>query len=346
MVNAVKLEVRRCDRVATAATVSTLHQVMMRVTDARTEGLDLNLLTVFAAIRAEGSITRAAARIGLTQAGASRALARLRTRFEDPLFARGRAGLVLTPRGAELAQAATEILAIVEQHVLPVQLFDPRVHQRRFRIVIADYAELLVVTSTLALLPEQAPRVEIETLPSLASDASAGFRRDRSRGRTRIRAGGGPARRRLMTDRLVVSGAAASSAMRRQLTLKTLRRARTHVALARGETAAPSRRSAPAALLAARSPSAARCAGHARVAQRSDLAATVPPKFAKARHATEALQSFRPVASTELRAVFDLHEPLTEISRTAGCATRSTHRTAGSAPVHRSRTVARAVPLK
>ena len=266
----------------------------MRVTSERTEGLDLNLLAVFAAIRAEGSVTRAAGKIGMTQAGASRALARLRSRFEDPLFARGRTGLVLTPRGAELAQAASEILAIVEHQVLSVQLFDPRVHHRRFRIVIADYAEPLVVVSTLARLPEQAPRVEVETLPSLASDCErlASGEIDVVVG-ARVRAGGGLRTRRLMTDRLVcllrrhhpaLSGA--------KLTLDAYL-ALDHVALV---SEAKPRAPIDAALLPHGVERKIAIRLHGAMAMpalllRSDLAATVPATFATHVTQTHALES-------------------------------------------------------
>jgi DNA-binding transcriptional LysR family regulator len=282
---------------------------MMRPTTARTEGLDLNLLAVLAAIRAEGSVTRAAARIGLTQAGASRALARLRSRFDDPLFARGRTGLVLTPRGADLARAAGEILAIVEQQVLPVQLFDPQVHHRRFRIVIADHAEPLVV-ATLARLPEQAPRIEVETLPSLTSDGErlASGEIDLVVG-TRVRAGGGLRTRRLMTDRLVcllrrdhpaLSGA--------KLTLEAYL-ALDHVALV---SEAKPRAPIDAALSSRGVERKIAIRLHGAMAMPelllgSDLAATVPATFAKHVMQTCALESYPvplPVPCCELFSIW------------------------------------------
>ncbi|MCI0571983.1 MAG: LysR family transcriptional regulator, partial [Myxococcaceae bacterium] len=53
---------------------------------------DLNLLRVLDALLQESSVTRAAQRLGLSQSATSHALARLRTRLEDPV-------LVRTPRG-------------------------------------------------------------------------------------------------------------------------------------------------------------------------------------------------------------------------------------------------------
>jgi len=50
--------------------------------------LDLNLLRLLDALLAERSVSRAAARVGLSQSAASNALRRLREHFEDPLLVR------------------------------------------------------------------------------------------------------------------------------------------------------------------------------------------------------------------------------------------------------------------
>ena len=52
--------------------------------------IDLNLLKVFDALIDEGSVTRAAARLSLTQPAVSGSLTRLREGFNDPLFVRTR----------------------------------------------------------------------------------------------------------------------------------------------------------------------------------------------------------------------------------------------------------------
>ncbi len=59
---------------------------------ARGRQLDLNLLVALDALLAEGNVTRAAERLGLTQPAMSHALNRLRALLDDPL-------LVRTPRG-------------------------------------------------------------------------------------------------------------------------------------------------------------------------------------------------------------------------------------------------------
>ncbi|TIX93849.1 MAG: LysR family transcriptional regulator, partial [Mesorhizobium sp.] len=53
---------------------------------------DLNLLPVFLALMEERSVTRAAARLGITQPALSNSLNRLRDTLRDPLFIRERYG--------------------------------------------------------------------------------------------------------------------------------------------------------------------------------------------------------------------------------------------------------------
>ena len=55
---------------------------------------DLNLFVIMNAIYTEGSLTKAAEVVGITQPAVSNALARLRERFNDDLFVRTGTGTV------------------------------------------------------------------------------------------------------------------------------------------------------------------------------------------------------------------------------------------------------------
>ena len=55
--------------------------------------LDLNLLRVFDVMLEERNVTRAGARLGLTQSAVSHALNRLRYAMNDELFVRGPSGI-------------------------------------------------------------------------------------------------------------------------------------------------------------------------------------------------------------------------------------------------------------
>lgn len=66
--------------------------------DGKTQRLgELRLLIAFDALLREGSVSRAAASMGLQTSAMSRLLAQLREKFEDPLFTRTGQGLVPTP---------------------------------------------------------------------------------------------------------------------------------------------------------------------------------------------------------------------------------------------------------
>jgi len=66
------------------------------------QDVDLNLLTALDALLAEGSVTGAARRLGLSTSAMSRTLGRLRSATGDPLLVRAGRGLVSTPRAIEL----------------------------------------------------------------------------------------------------------------------------------------------------------------------------------------------------------------------------------------------------
>ena len=127
--------------------------------------LDLNLLRALDALLAERHVTRATARLSLTQSAASRALARLRDELGDPLLVRGPSGALLPTARAEqlgpVVRRALEELAAAWRG----DTFDPRTSRRRFTMTGADYAELVLLPGLAARLAEQAPGVQLVFLP-------------------------------------------------------------------------------------------------------------------------------------------------------------------------------------
>ena len=86
--------------------------------------LDLNLLKVFEALMTEGSVTRAASALTMTQPAVSNALARLRDALGDPLFVRSGTGIRPTQRAVVLWEPIGEALESV-RGALDEQVFDP-----------------------------------------------------------------------------------------------------------------------------------------------------------------------------------------------------------------------------
>jgi DNA-binding transcriptional LysR family regulator len=140
--------------------------------------LDLNLLVVLDALLAERHVTRAAARVGLSQPATSHALARLRAVFGDPLLVRGAGGaMVPTPRAEALAPRLRAALDGVTAALRGEQPFDPATARRTFRIATGDYAELVLLPALTARLAREAPGVDLwvvaggEDLATLATGA-------------------------------------------------------------------------------------------------------------------------------------------------------------------------------
>lgn len=77
------------------------------------KAFDLNLLRVFKALMEELSATRAAERLGVSQAAVSASLKRLRLAYGDPLFERTQRGLAPTPRAIVIAQQIDAALTAV-----------------------------------------------------------------------------------------------------------------------------------------------------------------------------------------------------------------------------------------
>ncbi len=131
--------------------------------------IDLNLLTIFDAIMVERHMTRAAARVGMTQPAMSNALARLRDLTGDPLFIRTGKGMMPTPRATALAVPIRRALELVQEGLTEKAAFDPATSDRSFTLAIGDYCEVLFLPQVLAALENEAPGVSF----SLQSPAGA-----------------------------------------------------------------------------------------------------------------------------------------------------------------------------
>src|ERR1700761_4358912 len=96
--------------------------------------LDLNLLRVFVVVADTGSVTKAAARLYLTQPGVSSALRRLATAVDAPLFVRQGRGIALTNAGERLLAAVRPSLAALVDAALAPPKFQLATSDRVIRI--------------------------------------------------------------------------------------------------------------------------------------------------------------------------------------------------------------------
>jgi DNA-binding transcriptional LysR family regulator len=127
--------------------------------------VDLNLLVAFDALARERHVTRAAARIGVTQSAMSHALNRLRAALRDPLLVRGRGGMMLTPRGEALVVPLRAGLASLGRALAEPAPFEPRQARRLFRIASPDLFDVLAIPSLLERVRREAPGVDIAIAP-------------------------------------------------------------------------------------------------------------------------------------------------------------------------------------
>ena len=130
--------------------------------------IDLNLLVALDALLTERHVSRAAARVGLSQPGMSSALARLRRLTGDPLLIREGPVLVPTARAEALAQPVREALAIVERALEDRPAFDPASDECTIRVSCSDYSAVLLIAPLMRRLTAEAPGVTIQIQPRSA----------------------------------------------------------------------------------------------------------------------------------------------------------------------------------
>ena len=147
---------------------------MQDVHDRALASIDLNLLVVLDALLAEKHVTRAAAKIGLSQSAASHALARLRELLGDPLLVRGtRGALVATPRAEAIAPALRRSLDGLRDALRGTPSFDPATARRSFRIGTADYGELVLLPRLVARFEREARGIDLWIVPQADDPADA-----------------------------------------------------------------------------------------------------------------------------------------------------------------------------
>lgn len=115
--------------------------------------VDLNLLVALDALLSERHVTRAAKRVGLSQPAMSNALGRLRRLFGDELLVRTSAGMMPTPRAAELMEPLRQLLRQVGRVLESDVSFDAKTSNRTFTIRMSDILGCLILPPLMARKP-------------------------------------------------------------------------------------------------------------------------------------------------------------------------------------------------
>jgi DNA-binding transcriptional LysR family regulator len=126
--------------------------------------IDLNLFTVFEAIYTEGSLTRAAERLNLTQPAISHALSRLRDKVDDPLFIRNGHKMQPTAAAQNLFPEVQQALGQLNQALQKAHKFEPATADKIFKIAMGDLIEATLLVPLVNKLEQSAPNLKIASV--------------------------------------------------------------------------------------------------------------------------------------------------------------------------------------
>ena len=126
--------------------------------------VDLNLLVYLDVLLREGSVTKAANQLSITQPAMSNGLKRLRDLFKDPLLVRTSDGMTPTKRALELQPVIRDVLSKLESSIQPETDFSPATSKRTFRIMASDYAESTLILEVIRQLGKIAPNITLDVI--------------------------------------------------------------------------------------------------------------------------------------------------------------------------------------
>ena len=125
--------------------------------------LDGRALALLIAVYEEGSVTRAAPRLGLSPSAVSHALDRLRMILGDALFVREGRGITPTAHMAEIVDQARTLLAGLEQLGKRAD-FDPSAVEGEFVIAANDYQRDLLLPDLLRAVRRDMPGLDLRVI--------------------------------------------------------------------------------------------------------------------------------------------------------------------------------------
>ena len=143
--------------------------MMMKNQATNFKTLDLNLLRVFDVIMSEQSLTKAAARLSLTQPAVSNALRRLREHLKDELLVREGPRLSPTAQAKWLWPQIREALNQLEKAISP-DPFDPLKTNMPFILAMADATAAELIPALSKIFENEAPKASLRVIPLTTRD--------------------------------------------------------------------------------------------------------------------------------------------------------------------------------
>lgn len=126
-----------------------------------TSRVDLNLLVTLEALLTERNVTKAAARLHLSQPAVSAQLNRLRDVFEDPLLIPAHRGMTPTAKALELLGPLREALDQLRNTFQTHRDFSPARARLTVTIACTDYIQAAVVMPLVLALRQRSPGVRV-----------------------------------------------------------------------------------------------------------------------------------------------------------------------------------------
>lgn len=123
--------------------------------------LDLNLLATLEALLVERNVTKAAARLHLSQPAVSAQLNRLRLLFDDPLLIPAHRGMTPTAKAIELLGPVREALNQLRSTLASHGDFDPAQARMTLSIACTDYLQAVAVIPLVKALRPLAPGIRV-----------------------------------------------------------------------------------------------------------------------------------------------------------------------------------------
>lgn len=123
--------------------------------------LDLNLLTTLEALLVEQNVTKAAARLHLSQPAVSAQLSRLRLMFDDQLLIPAHRGMTPTAKAIQLLEPLREQLNQLRAMVATHRDFDATLAHLSVSIACTDYLQAVVVIPLVKELRKRAPGIRV-----------------------------------------------------------------------------------------------------------------------------------------------------------------------------------------
>ena len=131
---------------------------------------ELNLVAIFDTIMTEGSMTKAADRLALTQSAVSNAVARMRLIWKDPLFIRDGRGIKPSAKAQAMWLEIQGPLAAIRASTAPAH-FDPSTSTQKFRLAVTDYLSNALWPSLRQHIEAHAPGVSLYAVPYTSQGA-------------------------------------------------------------------------------------------------------------------------------------------------------------------------------